>query len=243
MIKIFVFTWFMAFLLPSTLIAQQENSVPMRSYIYHLGREIQLIVENSFVIAEQVQDLQNGSEVQKKTLQSWNYRFSGELGLFRRAIILATVMPGFSDQLAFVTMGVGVPFTAPWAIGAAHPYNGFISTISVNYARWCAKHGHGGNLLLEGFAVAVQRQQWNVGKFLTLDAGGAFFPWTRLKRESGAEKTTVLKSPYLSFSLGVGLELHQYFTIILNVEEMTPMRQVDERISFSSMGVTIRTLL
>jgi hypothetical protein len=208
-----------------------------------LGDDIQLIVENVFMLVDQHYRIRVGSETREQTSQSWNYRVHGELGVFRRAIIQATVMPTFAERPSLVKIGMGVRFSAPWAEGTAHPYYGFISTLSVQYMSLRTKDDQGGHLLLEGLGVAVERKQWKVGKFLTLDAGGSLLPWVRLRRESDAEHRTLLQNPYLSFAVGVGVEVHQYSTIIFNAEKITPLRRPDEKLALSFVGVMVRTLL
>ncbi|GEM_PF-2495703 len=230
-------------LLPSHLAAQDQDDGSKPAYVHRLGDDIQLIVENAFMLVDQHHRIRVGSATREQTSQGWNYRVHGELGVFRRAIIHATVMPTFAERPALVKIGAGMRFTAPWAQETAHPYYGFISTLSVQYMSLRTKDDQGGNLLLEGLAVAVERKQWKLGKFLTLDAGGSLLPWVRLKRESGAERRTLLQNPYLSFAVGVGVELHQYSTIIFNAEEITPLRRLDERLALSFVSVTIRTLL
>ncbi len=228
---------------PVYLMGQDRQNESAVTYHYLFGHDIQLTAENAFVLVREHHRVQTGSAAREQTWQGWKYRLHGELGVLRRAVFHATVIPTSGDGLGLLKLGVGMRFSAPWAQGIAHPYYGFISTISTQYTTLKTKDEQGGALFVEGLGIAVERKQWKLAKYLTLDAGGSFLPWVRLQTEREGERRTVLETPYLSFAVGVGVELHQYATLVFNAEEIAPLRQLDEKFALSFLSITIRTLL
>jgi hypothetical protein len=235
-----LFTTAITSLISLQLFAQEESvSSPIHSYTHHFGKDIQLILENSIVLVRQNERFHFGSAVEEKTAHSWAYRLRCELGFFEQGIIHAVIIPGLRNQPASFKIGGGLRFTTAWAEGSAHPYYGSVSSLFINYISFSSPAGENRSLFFEGVGISVERHQQKVGKFLIFDAGGGVLPWTRLKREDNA----VLRSPYLSINLGVGVEVNQYVTTLFCVEQTMPVRQLDEKFSFSTVSFTIRTLL
>lgn len=226
-------------LLSMQLLGQDDKADSQkRSYIHHLGNDLPLTVENSIVLVSQNEPLNYAAAVDEKKSHSWTYRLRGEFGFLNRGVIHAVVIPGLKDQPWLLKIGGGLRFTTSWAQGDAHPYYGFISSVLLNYTSFSTKDSENRELFFEGIEIAVERRQWKIGEFLILDVGGAVLPWTRLKRKNDI----LFKTPYLNITVGAGMEMCQYFTILFNADRTMPMWQ-HEGFLFSVVGLTFRTLL
>ncbi|MBM4169237.1 MAG: hypothetical protein FJ215_08790 [Ignavibacteria bacterium] len=227
--------------LTSLQLFAQENETASRShsYIHHLGKDAQLVIENSVVLFSWDWPLQPTMTTAQGNSDSWRYRLRGELGFLKLGVIQAEIIPMPTDGPLFIRAGGGFRFTTPWAEGDAHPYYHFVSSLFVNYVTVNTKDKAGQNARFDGIEIVIERRQWNVAKFLTLDAGGGLVPWARLKSGNGS----VSKHSCITLFANVGIEAHQYLTILFGAQKIMPARRSDEKLSISTVGFTLRSLL